>query len=80
MKALAHSAIVASNIVAYLDNKPLKEYKGSSEIIIITNGKVSWRHFFFERTIILIGVYQRVVGVLTSASSGVWYSAIGSPE
>ncbi|KAJ7293142.1 FAD/NAD(P)-binding domain-containing protein [Mycena rebaudengoi] len=39
MKALAHSAIVASNIVAYIDNKPLKEYKGSSEMIIITNGK-----------------------------------------
>jgi NADH dehydrogenase FAD-containing subunit len=39
MKASAHAAIVAGNIVAHLSGKSLKPYKGSTEIIIITNGK-----------------------------------------
>jgi NADH dehydrogenase FAD-containing subunit len=41
MKAIAHAAIVSANIVAYLSGGSLKSYKGSSEMILVTNGKVS---------------------------------------
>jgi len=42
VKAGAHAAIVASNTLALLEiggAKTLKHYKGSSEMILITNGK-----------------------------------------
>jgi len=39
MKASAHAGIVAGNIIAYLSGKPLKPYKGSLEMIVVTNGK-----------------------------------------
>ncbi|KAJ6520017.1 FAD/NAD(P)-binding domain-containing protein [Mycena sanguinolenta] len=39
MKAMAHAAIVVGNIVAHFANKPLKPYKGSPEMIVLTNGK-----------------------------------------
>jgi len=38
-KAGAHGALVAANVMAYLAGRPLKNYKGSSEVIVITNGK-----------------------------------------
>lgn len=38
----AHAAVVAANVLSYLeDKKPVKVYKGASEDILITNGKVS---------------------------------------
>jgi apoptosis-inducing factor 2 len=39
-KAKTHGAMIAANIVNYLAGKPLKDYKGSPELIAITNGKV----------------------------------------
>ncbi|KAJ7154049.1 FAD/NAD(P)-binding domain-containing protein [Mycena filopes] len=42
MKATAHSGIVAPNVIAYLKGSgSLKAYKGSPEVIIVTNGKAS---------------------------------------
>jgi len=41
-KANNHAPIVVANVLSYLANKPLtSDYKGSPEIIIITNGKNS---------------------------------------
>ncbi|KAJ7167341.1 FAD/NAD(P)-binding domain-containing protein [Mycena crocata] len=45
MKAMAHAAIVTSNVAAYLSGGPLKPYKGSSEMIIVTNGKNGGRAY-----------------------------------
>jgi len=39
MKAWAHAGIVAANVDAYLSGGKLKPYKGSTETIMITNGK-----------------------------------------
>ena len=39
-KAWGHAAIVAANVEAYLAGRKLKEYKGSPEMAMITNGKV----------------------------------------
>lgn len=40
-KTIGQAAVVAGNIISYLANKPLKkEYTGSPEVIILTNGKV----------------------------------------
>ncbi|KAJ7038797.1 FAD/NAD(P)-binding domain-containing protein [Mycena alexandri] len=39
MKATAHAGIVAPNVIAYLKGASLKPYKGSPEVIIVTNGK-----------------------------------------
>ena len=39
-KAKQHAGIIARNVVAYLGGKSLQEYKGSIEMIAITNGRV----------------------------------------
>jgi len=40
-KTAGQAAVVAKNIISYLANKPLKkQYNGSPEMIILTNGKV----------------------------------------
>jgi NADH dehydrogenase FAD-containing subunit len=39
-KAGKHASIIAANVVAYLEGKSLQEYKGSVEMIAITNGRV----------------------------------------
>ncbi|KAJ7631126.1 hypothetical protein FB45DRAFT_917584 [Roridomyces roridus] len=39
MKASAHGGVVAGNIVALFAGKSLKPYKGSVEMIVVTNGK-----------------------------------------
>jgi NADH dehydrogenase FAD-containing subunit len=39
-KAASHAAVVANNIVASLNGRPLKEYKASKEMIIVTVGRV----------------------------------------
>lgn len=40
-KTVGQAAVVAENIISYLASKPLrKEYTGSPEAIILTNGKV----------------------------------------
>ncbi|KAJ7751309.1 FAD/NAD(P)-binding domain-containing protein [Mycena maculata] len=61
MKASAHAALVAGNIVAYLAGKSLKEYKGSSEIIVVTNGKNGGRAYF---------------GILWGITLGDWFARL----
>ena len=40
-KTNGHSDVVATNVLSYVADKPLiKEYKGSPELIVVTNGKV----------------------------------------
>jgi len=39
-KARTHGAVIADNVLGYLEGKPFKEYKGSIELIALTNGKV----------------------------------------
>lgn len=40
-KYAAHADVVATNVISVLSNTaPAKEYKGSPELIILTNGKV----------------------------------------
>lgn len=40
-KTTAHAAVVSPNVLSYLQGKPVsKVYKGSMELIVITNGKV----------------------------------------
>ncbi|KAJ6621167.1 hypothetical protein B0H10DRAFT_1911283 [Mycena sp. CBHHK59/15] len=39
MKTIAHGGVVTANVMAYLSGKPLKAYKGSGELITVTNGK-----------------------------------------
>ena len=42
MKAMSHVSIVANNVLSVLGQKSgLKNYKGTYEIILLTNGKVS---------------------------------------
>lgn len=39
-KAQAHAGMVAANVLSYVQGQPLKQkYKGSYELIVITNGK-----------------------------------------
>lgn len=47
-KAVGQAAVVAGNIISYLARKPLKkQYTGSPEIIILTNGKVWVSAYFY---------------------------------
>jgi len=42
MKAMGHKSIVANNVLSVLDQKlALKNYKGTYEIILLSNGRVS---------------------------------------
>ncbi|KAJ7170069.1 FAD/NAD(P)-binding domain-containing protein [Mycena filopes] len=59
MKANAHAAIVAANIIAYLSSRPLKPYKGSTEIIVVTNGKDGG---------------QGYLGILWGITLGAWFA------
>ncbi|KAJ6575311.1 FAD/NAD(P)-binding domain-containing protein [Mycena capillaripes] len=59
MKAIAHSAIVAANIIAYLSGGTLKPYKGSTEMIVITNGK---------------GGGKAYIGILWGITLGAWFT------
>ncbi|KAK0481558.1 hypothetical protein IW261DRAFT_1471290 [Armillaria novae-zelandiae] len=45
-KADAHAALVSTNVLNYLDSKPLKNYKGSYELILVTNGKNGGTAYF----------------------------------
>ncbi|KAK0466346.1 uncharacterized protein EV420DRAFT_1511174 [Desarmillaria tabescens] len=45
-KANAHAALISTNVLNYLDGKPLKEYKGSYELILVTNGKNGGAAYF----------------------------------
>lgn len=40
-KSSAHGVLAAANILAFLNKGSLKPYKGATEMIVITNGKVS---------------------------------------
>ncbi|KAF7339304.1 FAD/NAD(P)-binding domain-containing protein [Mycena sanguinolenta] len=59
MKAMAHASIVVGNIVAHLSGKPLKPYKGSSEMIVVTNGKNGGKAF---------------MGILWGLTFGDWFA------
>ncbi|KAJ7110023.1 FAD/NAD(P)-binding domain-containing protein [Mycena epipterygia] len=59
MKASAHAGIVSANIIAYLSGGSLKPYKGSSEMIVVTNGKGGGRGYF---------------GVLWGITLGPWFA------
>ncbi|KAJ7040419.1 FAD/NAD(P)-binding domain-containing protein [Mycena alexandri] len=61
MKAGAHAAIVSANIIAYLSKRPLKPYKGSFEIIVVTNGK---------------GGGQGYLGFLWGITLGDWFARL----
>ncbi|KAF9456366.1 FAD/NAD(P)-binding domain-containing protein [Collybia nuda] len=45
-KARAHGEIAATNVLAILQQRPLKSYKGSTEMIVITNGKGGGLSYF----------------------------------
>ncbi|KAK0208923.1 hypothetical protein DFS33DRAFT_1306417 [Desarmillaria ectypa] len=45
-KANAHAALISANVLSYLDGKHLKEYKGSYELILVTNGKNGGAAYF----------------------------------
>ncbi|KAF7311070.1 FAD/NAD(P)-binding domain-containing protein [Mycena chlorophos] len=46
MKAMAHADIVAANLVSLLSGKTaLKKYKGSSEFLVVTNGREGGRAY-----------------------------------
>lgn len=48
-KCNGHVPVVAENVLSYLDDKPLaKDYKGSPEMIVITNGRVRRLYFYFS--------------------------------
>lgn len=49
IKAAAHAGVVAGNVIAYLEGKALKPYKGSSEMIVLTLGKVICTHLSSRR-------------------------------
>jgi len=38
-KAGKHAGVIAANVLAYVEGKPLQEYKGSIEMIAVTNGR-----------------------------------------
>ncbi|KAJ7161388.1 FAD/NAD(P)-binding domain-containing protein [Mycena crocata] len=59
MKANAHAAIVTKNVVAYLSSGALKPYKGTSELIIVTNGKNGGRAY---------------LGILWGITLGDWFA------
>ncbi|KAK0466219.1 uncharacterized protein EV420DRAFT_1510619 [Desarmillaria tabescens] len=42
----SHAALISANVLSYLDGKPLKEYKGSYELILVTNGKNDGATYF----------------------------------
>ena len=48
LKANRHSLIVSANVLNYLNGKPLKEYKGSTEVLVLTGGKVCASKVFWE--------------------------------
>ncbi|KAJ7492432.1 FAD/NAD-P-binding domain-containing protein [Mycena latifolia] len=62
-KAGAHAAVAAANIITYLtgSRSPLKEYKGSVEMIIVTNGKDGGRGYF---------------GILWGITLGPWFARL----
>lgn len=39
-KASPHGVLAAQNIINLINKKPLKEYKGAMELMVVTNGKV----------------------------------------
>lgn len=44
-KSKKHASVIAANILSLLQgSKPTKEYKTGPEIILVTNGKVSFDH------------------------------------
>ncbi|KAJ7164387.1 FAD/NAD(P)-binding domain-containing protein [Mycena filopes] len=61
MKASAHAAIVAANTIAYLSGLPLKPYKGSIEMIVVTNGKDGGEGYF---------------GILWGITLGAWFARL----
>ncbi|KAG6840624.1 hypothetical protein C0991_005476 [Blastosporella zonata] len=71
-KAAVHGAIVAANIQALLNNKSLKPYKGSMEMIVITNGKASPTLFRQNRNNSGLAYFD----VLWGITLGAWFSSM----
>ncbi|KAJ7932774.1 FAD/NAD-P-binding domain-containing protein [Mycena leptocephala] len=65
MKAMAHSGIVTTNIIAYLSGGTLKPYKGSTELIIVTNGK---------------GGGKAYLGFLWGITLGAWFARMAKSK
>ncbi|KAI0308135.1 FAD/NAD-P-binding domain-containing protein [Multifurca ochricompacta] len=61
IRARAHADIVASNIIAYLNNSAALTYKGKIEMVVVTNGRTHGVSFF---------------GVLWGIVLGNWFSAL----
>lgn len=54
--------MVVANIMSILKgDKPTKEYKGSPEMILITNGKVRLRFSFFSKSLSVSFSYSMLV-------------------
>jgi len=65
MKTSAHAGIVAGNIVAYLSGKALTPYKGSSEMIVITNGRNGGKGY---------------LGILWGITLGDWFARLAKSK
>ncbi|KAJ7446462.1 FAD/NAD(P)-binding domain-containing protein [Mycena galericulata] len=65
MKANAHAGIIIANIIAYLSGKALKPYKGSPEMIIVTNGKQGGRAY---------------LGILWGITLGNWFARMAKSK
>ncbi|KAF8507661.1 FAD/NAD(P)-binding domain-containing protein [Gautieria morchelliformis] len=68
-KAKNHGAIIAANIVNYFTGKPLKDYKGSPELIALTNGKEGGVSYFGLLWGLMFGAW--VTRLIKSRSLGV---------
>lgn len=61
-KARTHGEIAAANVLAIIQKRPLKPYKGSTEMIVITNGKAC----------IFTPISIFILGILTDVGTGWW--------
>ncbi|KAG6844175.1 hypothetical protein H0H87_009145 [Tephrocybe sp. NHM501043] len=78
-KSSVHGLLVAANIQALLNNKTLKPYKGSTEMIVITNGKVS-PHSFRRRKMWILTPSKNsglaYFDVLWGITLGAWFARL----
>lgn len=78
-KADAHAAMVSANVLSYVRGQPLnKKYKGSYEMIIITNGKVSTIPLCWGVLLLTCHQYDGIsyLGVLWGLVFGGWFSSL----
>ncbi|KAG6899186.1 hypothetical protein C0993_012555 [Termitomyces sp. T159_Od127] len=80
-KAGGHGKLVASNIQAFLNETSMKPYKGASEMIVITNGKVGFSVRFFAWQEINIDIPLQnsglgYFGILWGITLGGWFARL----